>query len=427
MKNRITYLFSLLISLSLSVKSQTDDYYNKGAIQFENRIYNDSIKTFKIQNSKWELSPPIIELNTDQKISFSFDELDANYKEYYFTLIHCDINWKPSQLSQNEYLSTFTEEKIETYAFSTTTVQKFIHYSASFPDENITPTKSGNYILKVYSKDNGERTIVTYRFLIYERKADLTLDVKLANNIESYGTAHDMRIKLNAKKIQMPDENLKIVVFQNFRWDNALILSKPKFINGDEYDYGEETNLFPAGNEYRYFDLKTLKYPGENVLKIDYVNHRNTVYLKTDERRTFKTYNTYKDIDGRSLIKTQDFPESTTDADYADVHFTLPYSAPIVHGTLYILGELTNNTFNKDSKMQYNYEKKQYEITLYLKQGYYNYLYALVENGTTKGDVTFIENSFKETENEYCAMAYYKAPGEIYYSIIAMSSVNSNN
>ena len=48
----------------------------------------------------------------------------------------------------------------------------------------------------------------------------------------------------------------------------------------------------------------------------------------------------------------------------------------------YILGELTNWYITPYNKLNYNYEKRAYETTLYLKQGYYSYLYAFLPHGS---------------------------------------------
>ena len=53
---------------------------------------------------------------------------------------------------------------------------------------------------------------------------------------------------------------------QNRRWDNAIRNLKPNNIHDNvlDYDYDKE-NVFPGGNEFRYFDIRTTSHNGENV------------------------------------------------------------------------------------------------------------------------------------------------------------------
>jgi hypothetical protein len=58
--------------------------------------------------------------------------------------------------------------------------------------------------------------------------------------------------------------------------------------------------------------------------------------------------------------------------------------------------------------MKYNSKTGAYELTLQLKQGYYNYLYAFVKKGSQVADFSTIEGNHYETENDYLILAYQK-------------------
>ena len=427
--NKIKYIIFSFIYLSFNISNaQTDDYYKQDFLRFENYIYNSNIKTFHICSSEWEFSAPIIELNSDQKLVFSFDELDSDFKQYEYTIIHCDYKWDKSPLEPNEYLESFTTDPINNYEYSRNTIQKYIHYKSTFPNDNLKPTISGNYLLIIYAQDNPEKIIISWRILIYEQKANIVSSVKQATNINDRTTRHEIDFSIIANNIDNPYDNISVLLMQNFRWDNAISNLKPKFIQNNELIFDYETiNTFPAGNEYRFFDIRTLRYPAENVLSINYIDKKNQVQLKTDERKPFKVYLNSSDINGRFFIKNQDGSDGNTDGDYAWVNFTLPYAAPLINGDLYLLGDLTNNCFNNNSKMTYNYEKKQYQSSIYLKQGYYNYIYCFVEANKKSGDVSLIEGSHFETENEYSILVYYKPSTQLHYSLIATKAFNTTN
>jgi hypothetical protein len=94
-------------------------------------------------------------------------------------------------------------------------------------------------------------------------------------------------------------------------------------------------------------------------------------------------------------------------------------------GTFHVLGELTSWQLNNDSRMYFNPEHKGYEVNLFLKQGYYNYMYVLKENGKNTGDESLMEGSHWETENDYTIYVYYHENGSMYDRLIAVNFLNS--
>jgi hypothetical protein len=82
--------------------------------------------------------------------------------------------------------------------------------------------------------------------------------------------------------------------------------------------------------------------------------------------------------------------------------------------------------------MKYNPQTKAYEKDLLLKQGGYNYLYAVVPHGSTstalykKNNNTQVMNKVEgnawETENEYAVYVYHRPFGSRYDKLIAFGS-----
>jgi hypothetical protein len=65
------------------------------------------------------------------------------------------------------------------------------------------------------------------------------------------------------------------------------------------------------------------------------------------------------------------------------------------------------STFVTFAGYSWNFNTSAYELTLLLKQGYYNYQYVYVPQGATSADHTNIEGSFWQTENDYLLFVYY--------------------
>ena len=346
-------------------------------VTYKNNTFNRQIKTVLCHKKEEELSLPIINLNSDEHLLVSFDDLDADIKDYYYTILHCNADWTASDLMRSEYISGFTDAPITNYEFSFNTIQRYTHYSFTFPSVDMTPLISGNYVFKVFEE---EGNIIFYkRFKVLETKLTIEAQVRRATLAEDRNTKHeiDFTIKHPNLVVADPFSDIKVHIKQNNKEDNAITDLTPLFVKNDEliYDYDKD-NTFWGNNEFRHFDIKSLRYQSERIKNITYDSTYNHVYLFKDQKRPFDRYSIEPDINGKFLIKSQEAWKSTIEADYAFVHFTLPVKE-ISYGELYLLGAFSDWEIKEDFKLHYNKEKKQYEGNVYLKQGYYNYHYAL--------------------------------------------------
>ncbi len=413
-----------------TAKAAKDDYYKNDYLKYEDYEYIAGIRTVNLSRYGFELSPPMFDINTQDKLKLEFDDFDGDVKTYKYYFIHCDANWKPSVISDYEFQTGFGDDFITDYKYSFNTRQKYTHYNAIFPNDNIKLITSGNYLLVVYI-DNKENVVLTRRFWIVDPKVTVNATIRPATKLEdrNYKQEIDFLIDKSTYQITNPYSDLKVVLRQNWRVDNALNDIKPQIVTGDIINYNQNGEVtFNGGNEFRRFDIKSLRYNSERIrsISIDSASGRYFVDLHKDERRPFKQYLKDNDINGRFLIKDDDnATDSEREGDYVFVHFTLPYSAPLVDGELYIIGALTDWRFSKENKMKYNYQYKVYEGILYLKQGYYNYQYVFLPNGDNVGDETFIEGNHFETENEYTIFVYNREPGTTFDKLIGLKQISS--
>lgn len=392
-----------------------------------NRIYKDNIRSLQFYRSGWEYSNPLISLNTNEKLLLSFDDLDADVKEYMFTIVHCDAYWKPSDLRPDEYIKGYEDDYIYQYEFSMNTLQAYTHYSLSFPTEDLSPKISGNYILKAFI-ENQDSLYFTRRFMVMEQKLGIEAKVKQASLIGDRNYKQEIDFEINAAgyRIVNPYRDLKVIVIQNGRWDNAIYNLKPKMVVGNKLDYNyDKENVFNGGNEFRALDIKSLTYNTENVLSISSDFEGYKVIVRPGEKRTFSVYKTEDDINGRMKIKTEDYNNSDIEAEYVACYFSFPYPAPMVLGDFYILGEISDWGYNDFARMEYNYQEKKYEKTLLLKQGYYDFQYVFLEKGSMTGDETFYEGNHSETRNQYTIFVYNRELSDEYDRLIGVKHLNT--
>src|SRR5690606_34557709 len=164
-----------------------------------------------------------------ENFTFAFDDLFGNEANYYYTLTHCNYDWTKSQLTVNEYLTGFDSQRIQTYQNSFNTLQIYSHYTLTFPNKFTSIRLTGNYILNILNEDR--EVILSRRFIVYEEKVAVPLQVKRARGMNERDESHNMdfSIKTNSFIFQMPLQNVKVGIFQNGRFDNAIYNIKPQY------------------------------------------------------------------------------------------------------------------------------------------------------------------------------------------------------
>uniref|UniRef100_UPI003217E490 type IX secretion system plug protein n=1 Tax=uncultured Draconibacterium sp. TaxID=1573823 RepID=UPI003217E490 len=406
MKRKLLALSVFLITVIFTYAQEQNFYY-------ENAVYNENIKTVLAYRDGFVLSNPIVGLGEDINLIFTFDDLSANVKDYYYTIVHCDADWNESFISQEEYLDGFTDNPVDDYAMSFNTTFDYVNYRITLPNSNVKFKVSGNYALVVYEGSDKTNRVLIQRFQVYEDTVRIEGTVRRATADAFKGENHQVEFKVYHPNLSIlnPRDEVKVVIMQNYRWDNAVRGLKPLYVRNQELDYNYSREIvFKAGNEFRYFDNRTNRMNGENVLATDF--HRPYFHktLKTDEIRSNKKFFSYKEMNGKYSIESQDqeVRDAETECDYTFVHFTLQMDAPLLGGTVNVFGALSNWNANKSNEMTYNFNTASYELTMLLKQGYYNFQYVYVPEGSTVADLANLEGSFWETENDYQIFVYYR-------------------
>jgi len=385
----------------------------------KNSFYD--IRTILLYNSKNEMSLPIINLNSEEKLELRFDDLTTNISNFFVTIEHFDSNWKKSNLLKSEYVEGFIKDEIINYDYSFNTLQEYIHYNYIFPSENLKPTISGNYKLKVF--DNYGDTIFSRKFMVLEKKINLDVNIKKATLSQDRKIKHEIDFIINHKNFDIVDpfSQIKVIIKQNNKDDNAITDLKPMYIRNSTliYDFNEE-NTFLGNNEFRHFDIKSMRYFSERVKNIYSDSSKFKVTLYSDNKRPFNNYSIEPDLNGKFYIKSQEARNSSTEAEYVDVLFSLR-SEYISNGDLYIIGEMNDWKKNENFKLDYNFQKKQYEKEVILKQGYYNYHYAINDTSLDYLDVASIEGTHYQTRNEYQIYVYFKDLNDRYEKLIGFT------
>ncbi|MEY3946424.1 MAG: hypothetical protein RJB03_1130 [Bacteroidota bacterium] len=395
-------------------------------------VYQDNIKTIKFSRFGEPLTYPVISLNGPEQLELNFDDMAGGVKNYFYSFVLCNADWTPAQMSTFDYVKGFTQVRISTYRNSSVSFTRYTHYQAILPDKNAVPTKSGNYLLKVYLNGDTSRLAFTKRFLVVEPRINLGAAVLHPFGQQYFQTHHRLQIQLDTKNfdVRYPQQQIKIIALQNFRWDNPLTLSTPTFQRQDLLQYSNENEMvMPAGKEFRWLNLRSFRLLGDRIRRQENTDSSFSLFVKEDLPRLPKQYFFYRDANGLFINETVEKINPYWNADYATVKFTfVPPSNQAYRGSdLVIMGELTNYAKDKGAQMQFNPDKGVYEATLLLKQGYYDYQYSLRQfvNGKYVYQSTDTEQNAWETENAYMILVYFRALGGRHDELIAIRQFNS--
>ena len=381
------------------------------------------IKTITFVQNKQNMVP-VFQLG--DSFQLQFDDLHGNEANYYYQIVHCDYDWKQSQLSVNEYLRGFDNQRIIDYTNSYNALQLYSHYRIQFPNRNTQLIVSGNYMLKIVD-ENGD-LVFSRKFIIYENIVTVPLQVKRARNIAEANYKHNLEFSVKSTTItfQSPLSNVKVLLLQNGKLNSAITNVKPMFTIGNDliYKYDTETQFW-GGNEFRYFENKDIRAATNNVARIDSQGGVYNAYLYTDEARAKEPYTFNPDYNGNFLINNLNVATSEIEADYAWVYFTLSAPSFYEKKDIYVNGMFNNYAMNAESKMDYNAEKAVFEKAIMIKQGFTNYQYVVADKSGKIDNANAIDGNFFQTEDNYFALIYYKENNQRYDRIIGKAVASS--
>ncbi len=401
----------------------------KSSAQEPDKIYKPYIATAQLFQYGDQTQLPVYNLGGGSRFELEFDDMEGNYKSYYYTYQLCDYNWQPVNLSAFDYIKGFTQNRISTYRYSSIAFTRYTHYQAILPEQNSLPTKSGNYILKVFTDGDTAKLAFTKRLLVVDAKASINASVVQLLGAQNFTTHQKVRFTITIGDLNAfsAAQQTKVVVLQNNRWDNAQKDIVPTFVRGNVLDYSNDNIAnFPGGKEWRWLDLRSFRLQSDRIDHADYGKTFTNMYVVPDIDRSAQRYVYYADYNGMYNIITYESINPFWQGDYATVKFSFapPGGKLFDKKDIYLSGQFTDYELSDKYKMKYNDSTGLYEVSSFMKQGYYSYTYTLVdERGADKSNV--LEGNYWETENNYTILVYYKSFTDRSDQLIGVGRINS--
>ncbi|WP_207431230.1 DUF5103 domain-containing protein [Sabulibacter ruber] len=398
------------------------------SLRYEDAIYAQDVRSVQLYTRNFNvgdvLAPPIVSIEQSSPLVLEFDRMTAPRSRAVVRIHHCDFNWQRSQLQPLQYVQDYNEFFIMEVEPSAGTKVPYWHYRFQLPRVKI----SGNYVMEV--SEEGGNLLLSRRFVVFEEQVSVGLrPVATPGAGDRYVRQQiDFNIFYPQYPLVNPSQEIRVVMRQNHRWDNAKVFTRPTFVQEAqrrlEYQLFDVEQSFLGLSEFRALDTRSERFSGIGVERRDVTTNPDRVYALTGRSRAREAYSTQPDANGKFIFGSREYGNAPLNADYQQVFFQLhsPEPAP---GPVYVFGGLTDWQLQESFKLTYDPEKQLYSGSALLKQGYYNYYFA-VKGANGQADARYFEGSHFATENVYDVLVYYRPPGTRSDLIIGYATLQFN-
>jgi Domain of unknown function (DUF5103) len=412
----------------------------------QNNVYDGDIFSvvFEVKGSPTSLQ--VLSAGSSPLI-LKFDDLSNTERNFFYRVIHCDRNWNKSDLRDLDFVDGFNDEPLRRFAYSVNTRTQYLHYDLQLPNTQTKFKASGNYILLIY-EESVENPIITRRFIVTEQLAATNMTMIYPTDVENirYKQELNAEVQMGSLKVRAPQDEFTLAIMQNENWQTE-VKSKPNFVLSDKLRFTKAGVYQYWGlTEFRSFDTRSLNVIGRGVEKIKRNTDGYDVKLTDCNSLNETFYTTFFDFNGRYYIDNFDAlsvrPQETSEqgrptfthheerdfnADYVTVHFNFKSLVDLYSDEeIYVLGAFNHWQPEEAYRLTWDESSKTYRTSLLLKQGFYNYAFAIAND---KGKVTYnkLDGSWGETEHDYHSILYFRGITDLYDRVVSVTTINSND
>lgn len=374
-------------------------------------------------------SLPIFTLQGNDYLSVSFDDLFDRDMSLRYRVVLLNTDGTPSNLQEIEYFNGINKTDIQAGELSFNTRSNYVHYSFEFPQGQRNVKVSGAYQFEIFETSQPERVLLRIPFMVCEPSVKIDAQVKVPRRVEWRMSRQELSVKVNTSecpiRIIQADQCLKVFAQQNLNTTTIRQLPMLYQLNNEFFYQDKDELVFDGLNEFRNFDIRPVNYSGIGV-ETNYVQgDRWNSFLQIQKSREYDVYTKDDDINGDFAVKAESMDNSDLEAEYVNVHFFLK-SEPLLDQEVYVIGKFNQWRCDQTSQMDYHDGQGMYTLSLPIKQGFYDYMFALK---TAQGEIRipYLEGNFQETENDYYIYVFYREPGGRYDRFLGVKKINSRD
>src|SRR5205085_12047550 len=133
-------------------------------------------------------------LNSSDQLQLEFDQLGTGVSNFYYSFQLCNADWSPSILTSFDYIRGFQSTRITTYRNSSLATTHYVHYQATIPDRNSSPSRAGNYLLRVYLNNDTSQVAFTKRFVVVNNLTQIGAQVQQPFSATLFRTGQKLQL-----------------------------------------------------------------------------------------------------------------------------------------------------------------------------------------------------------------------------------------
>ncbi|WP_440998606.1 type IX secretion system plug protein domain-containing protein [Fodinibius sp. SL11] len=361
---------------------------------------------------------PIITLHSGQSLQLSFDYLGTQNRQFRVTIEHFDQSWNKSRIGPNTYLNSFSETTIQSSNISFGQRPSYQHLEFSFPNNELQPAVSGNYLIKVYSTDDSSLLFSMPFFITEDEGRVQTKAERLfaqrndGRPLEQLFSTYDY-----PDFVEYPQFDLAMSFVQNRFWGRTKQVEFLDTITpGQLRGYIDHDNAFIGNYEFKRLDLQNFEVDGQQIL--DYqpgitppriILRRDVQNLDTNPNQT-------------QAAATEGNRGDERNSNYAQVAFRLQTDERISSSAdIYIVGHFNNWMISDLNKMSFDPDEQMWTGQALIKQGTYAYKYIIVQDNQL--DDLSLDQGFLSAQQEYLTFIYFKDPDKNFDRLLKVDRV----
>lgn len=378
-----------------------------------------NIQSIQLYSTGFKNNPPVIALNSSQKLVLEFDHLVQSTSQFKVKITHRNKDWSQSNLSPNFYLDSFNEFYFSGGSKSFSQRPSFFHYKYQFPNDQISFEVSGNYLIEVFDYQSN-KVLFSLPFFVTEDRGRLSTRVnRLYAQRSNFRLEHQLFSRyLYPAFVENPQFNLSFSYVQNQFWGRTKTATIFDTATPEEVNFNlGRAEAFTGDFEFNALDLSTIEADGRQILEVQ----KETIPPKVILRRDIENLDPPPSFlpDPRLGLAIDD-----RSASYAYVRFKLETDQSIsANENIYLLGDFNQWMISEDNRMKRNESSGLWEGEALIKQGFYAYKYVIVKNSAI--DALSLDRGFSESSQSYLTFIYYKDPSRNYDRLLKVVQTKS--
>ncbi|MFT6717891.1 MAG: hypothetical protein ACJAY8_000276 [Sphingobacteriales bacterium] len=408
-KKRTQKLLLLIFSVIYLAGSAQTKNISFGA---PHKIWNKKFRTLLVRSNDNLVSGPIIDLNSGNFVQIRFDYLGQESMNLGYRILHCNNQWEESGLLSNEYIDGFEDNPISDYSYSLGTKIPFTHFTFRFPSFDAKPIISGNFKIQIFDYSDPETVLLEAGVLVFDGKVGISGRVSGTNKVQLRESHQELILDISSGLIGpiIQPTDYKIIVLQNWRWDNGVVLDPPRFYDRTNMLYNTPGGIiFEGGNEFRSFDFRNLNIANAGIYKTDTRSDTSRLETVLQLNRRIRPYINSDDLNGFFIIENEMGFNRHLEADYFWLDHYVESEIPYGAGFVSLTGADIEQLPQKEKELLFDPTNHWYHGRSLLKMGFYSWQYGVRRNPSDAKKLNFLEGSFYQTENTYQVLVYYKA------------------